>query len=108
MDMWSPQGLEVQEVGHSTQRYGVSHPPSPRLTMEPCEGPLTHTRPSSARRGPDYLVPVTGGQRAYATPEDSLQGPGDSAVVSNPTFQSNAGGGDSSRSRDRAASMSAD
>ena len=55
----------------------------------------------------DHLVPVTGGQRVYATPEDSLPSPGDSAVVTNPTFQSNAGGGDSSRSRERAASMSA-
>ena len=64
---------------------------------------------SNQRGNADYLVPVTGGQRVYATvtAEDSLPGPLDSAVVSNPTFRSDAGGGDGTRSREQAASMSA-
>ena len=40
------------------------------------------------------LVPVTHGEQVYAAP-----GPGDSPVVTNPTFHGDIGGGDSSSSK---------
>lgn len=54
------------------------------------------------REAGGYLVPVTDGEQVYTAP-----GPGDSVVVTNPTFRGDVGGGDSSRSRERAASMAA-
>ena len=66
--------------------------------MEPCEGPLTHTKPLSARFGVAILMisfplreasayatlALTGEQDVCATP-----GLGDSAVVTNPISHSN-------------------